>query len=478
MKIRFKFIAWLSAILVVFGVIFNLSIRYILIFRMETSINNALKQVMYSTREAIKYRLLASDLEYKEDSLIKEGSNLTKYISSNFQCLIEMRDTSGNVIMKNIGENFDEVLDSGSKSANEGDAVVNLKYTDNTLYGVLSYPIFINGYNLGTLNVIKDYKEIYSENNITLMFITLIEIVTFLLIFILSFFIISKVTKPIIKLTDGVKRVGDGDYDFSIKLVGNDEVAVLSKEFISMKDKIREQISTIRSEKEKVEILEKARKGFFDNVTHEIKTPLTAISGYAEMLRDEMIQDEAFNKRAIDRIYLESERLHNLILDLIEVSKGLSYTKEEVREIDIGNLLIEICEDMGIKAEKYSIEIISDVSYGEILGQSNRIRELIINIVDNGIKYSKPYENIYVRGNILEENYILEVESISGIIPSQVYDYIFDPFIKSNRYTDGESRGLGLYLCNEIVKDHNGNIKVINGERVIVKVSLPIKLEN
>ncbi|MEG2288844.1 MAG: HAMP domain-containing sensor histidine kinase [Clostridium sp.] len=478
MKIRFKFILGISSILMISGLILNLSIRYILILRMETSINNSLKQIMYSTRESIKYRLLATDLEYEEDRLSKDSNYLEKYISSNFQCLMEIRNNDGSIIIGNTTESFNDILISGSKTAESGSAVVNLKYENNTVYGVLSYPIFINGDKLGILSIVKDYKEIYSDNGNTLLFITIIEVGVFVLIFILSFLIISRVTKPIIKLTEGVKKVGDGDYNFSIKLDGNDEVSILSREFINMKEKIREQIETIRGEKEKVEVLEKARKVFFDNVTHEIKTPLTAISGYAEMLKDEMIQDEAFNKRAIERIYLESERLHSLILNLIRISKGLSYTNEEIREVQVGNLLIEICEDMSIKASKYSLQIISNISDGVIIGQSNRIRELFINLIDNGIKYSKPNFNIYVRGKILKGKYELEIESESGIIPTEIYNHIFEPFVKSNKYSEIESRGLGLYLCNEIVKDHYGSIDIENGEKIIVKVKIPIKIEN
>ncbi|MEG2411412.1 MAG: HAMP domain-containing sensor histidine kinase [Clostridium sp.] len=433
---------------------------------------------MYSTRESIKYRLLATDLEYEEDRLSKDSNYLEKYISSNFQCLMEIRNNDGSIIIGNTTESFNDILISGSKTAESGSAVVNLKYENNTVYGVLSYPIFINGDKLGILSIVKDYKEIYSDNGNTLLFITIIEVGVFVLIFILSFLIISRVTKPIIKLTEGVKKVGDGDYNFSIKLDGNDEVSILSREFINMKEKIREQIETIRGEKEKVEVLEKARKVFFDNVTHEIKTPLTAISGYAEMLKDEMIQDEAFNKRAIERIYLESERLHSLILNLIRISKGLSYTNEEIREVQVGNLLIEICEDMSIKASKYSLQIISNISDGVIIGQSNRIRELFINLIDNGIKYSKPNFNIYVRGKILKGKYELEIESESGIIPTEIYNHIFEPFVKSNKYSEIESRGLGLYLCNEIVKDHYGSIDIENGEKIIVKVKIPIKIEN
>jgi len=477
MNIRVKFIFSIISIIITFGVILNLSIRHILIIRMETSIGNSLNEIMYSTREAIKYRLLATDLEYEKDSLVKESNYLKRYISSNFQCTVEISDTDGKILSENVDESFREILDSGNKNAESGAAIVNLKYEDKKLYGILSYPIFVNEDNLGALSIIKDYSEVYGENNRMLLFITVVEVIILFFIFSLCFFIITKVTKPIITLTEGVKKVGQGDYSFYIDAHGNDEIAILSREFNSMKEKIKEQINTIKEEKQKVEKLEKSRKAFFDNVTHEMKTPLTAISGYAEMINDGMVKDEAFKKRAIERIYLESERLHHLIIELIEISKGLSYNTEEFKDIRIDKLIDEISDDMSIKAQKYSMEIINNLESGIVSAQCNRIRELIINLIDNGIKYSKSQESLYINGKVEEKKYILEVESMSGIIPKEIYDHIFEPFIKSNKFSESESRGLGLYLCSEIIKDHRGSIDIINREKITVRVEMPLSIK-
>ena len=477
MKIRVKFIFSILSIIITFGIILNLSIRHILIIRMETSIGNSLNEIMYSTREAIKYRLLATDLEYEKDSLVKESNYLNRYISSNFQCTVEISDTDGKILSENVDESFRELLNSGNKNAGSGAAIVNLKYEDKKLYGILSYPIFVNEDNLGVLSIIKDYSEVYGENNRMLLFITVVEGIILFFIFSLCFFIITKVTKPIITLTEGVKKVGQGDYSFYIYAHGNDEIAILSREFNSMKEKIKEQINTIKEEKHKVEKLEKSRKAFFDNVTHEMKTPLTAISGYAEMINDGMVKDEAFKKRAIERIYLESERLHHLIIELIEISKGLSYTTEEFKDIRIDKLIDEISDDMSIKAKKHSMKIIRNLESGVVSAQCNRIRELIINLIDNGIKYSKLQESLYINGKIEGKKYILEVESMSGVIPKEIYDHIFEAFIKSNKFSESESRGLGLYLCSEIIKDHGGSIDIINGEKVTVRVDMPLSIK-
>ncbi len=240
-----------------------------------------------------------------------------------------------------------------------------------------------------------------------------------------------------------------------------------------MRDKIKEQIETIESEKRKVYKLEKGRREFFNSVTHELKTPLTAISGYAELLLTGMVQDEDFDKRAIERIYSESDRLHKLVLELIDVSKGMYVIKEELRDVDMKELISQSCNDMNIKANKYSLKIIQNISEGIVKVQQDKIRQVLINIIDNAIKYSSGGNEIYVNSFILDDKYVIEVINHSDPIPNEIFNNIFEPFIKSNN-DNKDSRGLGLYLCNEIIKEHEGEITIENGPLVKVKIDLMI----
>ena len=295
----------------------------------------------------------------------------------------------------------------------------------------------------------------------------------FLSIFLIAYFIVSKIINPIVLLTKGVKRIENGDYNFHISIKGNDEVSILSKEFIIMKDQIQSQIDTINKEKEKVEILEKHRKEFFDNVTHELKTPLTAITGYAEMLKDNMIEDIAFRDRAIERIYLESQRITGMVLDLINISKGNSHITEAFIICNIKKLISDTTKDMQIKANKYNIKIEADLLDHNLLVQKNRIEQLFINLLDNAIKYSTN-NIIKISSYISDNNYIIEIINYSTPIPQNIYDNIFNPFVKTTTSYDESSSGLGLYISKEIITDHNGTISIINGDIIIVKISLPL----
>ena len=472
MKIKYKITVGILVILIILGMIMNFSISSILKRDMECNITNSLEEIMKSTREAIKYRLTIDPSVNKKKLLLQEAEYLNNYISLNYESNSKIIGLDNQVYISNINNDINNVENLFLRAV-EGEVVVNLNYTDKGLDGYLTYLIFINRESLGVLHLEKNFDDIYIQYQKTLTFMRIIVIVIFLFILILSYLIASKVTYPITLLIKGIKDVGDGNYGDPILYKGNDEIAIVTKEFNNMNSKIQQQITTIKSEKEKVETLENSRKQFFDNVTHEIKTPLTAIIGYAEMIKDNIVDSEEFKQKSIERIYSESRRLNLLVLDLINISKGLSAVNENKVNIDVSNVLNQICDDMQIKANKYGININRNINDGFIYGRVNKIRELIINILDNAIKYLRNSNEIYIKSEVKENYYNIQVINSAEIIPEEIYKSIFEPFIRNNNYKDEDSRGLGLYLCSEIVKDHDGEISIDNGEQVIVNIKLP-----
>ncbi|AVQ47635.1 sensor histidine kinase [Clostridium botulinum] len=473
MKIRYKFITGLIFILIVSMVVMNVAITNVLNSNMENGINNFLKQVMNSTHEYIKYTIVTNSTKDKKEALVEEGNYIIKHISLNYECKCDIRDINYKLIEGNVPEEFRSITKKSKKIVMDGKAVVDLKYKNNGVDAMLTYPIYIDNKYMGIVSIVKNYDTEYRNYKNTINIINIIELGTFIVIFIFLFLRTNKITGPITELTDAIKKLGYGDYDIYIAEHGKDEVAILAREFINMRDKIKEQIETIESEKNKVYKLEQGRKEFFNSVTHELKTPLTAISGYAELLLTGMVQDEEFDKRAIERIYSESDRLHNLVLELIDVSKGMCVIEEELKYIDIKELIIQCCNDMNIKANKYSLKIIQNINEGTVKAQQDKIRQVLINIIDNAIKYSYEGNEIYVNSYILDNKYIIEVINNSNPIPDEIFNNIFEPFIKSNN-DNKDSRGLGLYLCNEIIKEHNGEITIENGSLIKVKITLII----
>lgn len=475
MKLRYKFISGLIFILIFSVVFMNIAITKALRSNMENSISNSLKQIMYSTQEYIRYKLEVNSTNDKKLTLRnEEGYYIVKYISLNYECQCSLLDLNYEPMEGNISNENNIISENSNKAAAQGKAVVDLNYTESGIDTGLAYPIYFNDEYIGIVNIAKSYDSEYKSYSRTLKIINIIEIGIFLVIFVFLFIRTTKITEPITKLTEATKKFSIGEYNIDVNQKGKDEVAILSREFAMMGNKIKEQIEAINAEKAKVDMMEKSRREFFNSVTHELKTPLTAISGYAQLLLSDMVRDKDFHKRALERIYAESERLYNLVLDLIDVSKGLYTANEDFTEVDIKKLITQICTDMNFKAKRYSLNIVNNLCEGTVKVQESKIRQVIINVLDNAIKYSTNGKDIYVNSSISDNKYIIEIVNTSTPIPQDIYENIFEPFVKSKSNSTADSRGMGLFLCKEILNDHDGEISIKNGEIIKVTIALNI----
>lgn len=474
MKLKYKFTLIITITLIFLGLSLNLSVRKILKNNLEHSIINSLKEVMKSSRESIKYTLSVRDYVLKDKALLQEANYLIEYISLNYESSLEICDVNGELISTNIDTTPIE-FKNNLPEVKDGKTIANVKYTNNTLTGIISYPLIINKSYIGIINLTKDYTSLLIDYRKATNTLTLIEAILIIITFIISYKVIKKITDPIEVLTSASKKLGEGNYDININTVGNDEISILSKEFINMKSKIQEQILDIESEKEKVEKLDISRKIFFDTVTHELKTPLTSIIGYSEMILENVVDDEDFKLRAINRIHSESERLNTLVLEIIKISKGLSSINDIYESIDISELIHQVISDLNIKAKKYSLTINSKVSDSTLKLKPNKIKEVLINVLDNAIKYSIKDSIINLNSYIMNNSYVIEISNFTeSPIADEIYQHIFEPFVKSKISKDEYSTGLGLYLCNEIIKDHNGSIILENGNEIKVIITLPL----
>ncbi|MBS5308248.1 sensor histidine kinase [Clostridium sp.] len=477
MKIKFKFTLIITLTIVLLGISLNISVRKILKDNMESTVTSSLKEIMKSTRESVKYTLSVRNYLYKDKALSQESKYLIEYISINYDSNLQICDIDGNVLASNL-EKANPEFTENLTDIKSGKTIVDIKYNNQNLIGMLSYPIIINESYIGIINLTKDYTYLYSDYMKATSILTLIEISLIIFIFAISYRLTNKIVSPIEKLTSASKELSVGNYDINIDINAkkNDEISILSREFINMKSKIQEQILDIEKEKEKVEKLALSRKIFFDTVTHELKTPLTSIIGYSEMILENVVDDEEFKYRAIDRIHSESERLNTLVLEIIKISKGLSSIKDTYEYTEISKIINQTISDLSIKAEKYNLKLNSNISKETVHFKPNKIKEVLINVLDNAIKYSSKDSIITISSYTSDDKYTIEITNfVENPIPEYVYNHIFEPFTKSNSSNDEYSTGLGLYLCNEIIKDHNGSISIVNGNEIKVKLTLPLE---
>ncbi|MCH5139113.1 HAMP domain-containing protein, partial [Clostridiaceae bacterium UIB06] len=330
----------------------------------------------------------ASSKDIASSLSTKTGNRVILY-SYDGKFLADSANANGQVLNyedidnKSIYSNEDLKLSISNKSA-----FTILPVKDKYLV-VFSCPIINNKKSIGIIRSVMDYSEIFSSSKNLLKLTNSFVLLVFGGIFLFVVLLATKITIPILKLSKVIKEVAKGNFDEDININSKDEIEELSLNFIKMKDTLKIQIETIQNDRDDLKRISNHRKVFFDNMTHEMKTPLTIISGYSQILLKQNFSDKEFAIKSIKKINAESERMHNMVIELLEISKVESNIASDINEeVNLSQIIASACNDMKIRADKYEIHIENTIDEAvTVLGSGNELRRVIINIIDNAIKY-------------------------------------------------------------------------------------------
>lgn len=220
--------------------------------------------------------------------------------------------------------------------------------------------------------------------------------------------------------------------------------------------------------------LENMRSQFVANVSHELKTPLTSIKGFAETLR--YVEDDATRKKFLYIINKEAERLSRLINDILVLSKIESESIGEEEEFYPNNEIEDVIHMVKALAESKNINVVLQQTNTNLLyGDKDRFLQLVLNLVENGIKYSNPGSTVTVRSYSENNYYVLEVEDNGIGIPKEDLPRIFERFYRVDKARKSGGTGLGLAIVKHIVKCFNGDIQIKSELGVGSKFTVKIK---
>lgn len=488
LSIKYKFLIGFLLIFILSFFTLNLFLNNVIYKNDENIINNDMTHLQKYSREYIKQLFLINN--FKESSLKENGKSIVEELAKNFVINVALYDTKGNFIYEGIAENGPFInLNSEESTLLKLSSIDDLKmamdnksaYKINKINGKaiinFSYPLYINGHFYGIIRLTRDYTDLFKSSNHILTLLSYFTLILFVLIFLFAFAISNKIIKPILKLSKALNEVSMGNYDVYIKGETGDEIDSLINSFDEMKSKIKEQIETITEEKEKVLKLEKTRREFFNNVTHELKTPLTTISGYAQIIGEDDFNDKDFLKKAARKIGSESKRLHNMVVSLIEISKKNTIINKKVyHNIDLKPLIRSISDDMKLKADKYNMKIALFLKDNLIVyGNENELKEVFINVIDNAIKYGVNQSTITIDGRLEEKFASIIVTNMISDIDDDILKKAFKPFYRGDIKNEKGSSGLGLYISKTIIEEHNGIIKMAKeDDRVKMIIKIPI----
>ena len=205
----------------------------------------------------------------------------------------------------------------------------------------------------------------------------------------------------------------------------------------------------------------KMRQEFFSNVSHELKTPITSIRGYSELLETGVINDEQATKKALEKIHTEVNNMSNLINDILMISRLENKDIDVIKHpVHIEALISEILDTMKVEIDKRKLTVYKDINDIIYLSNHQHMYQLLSNLITNAIKYNKKSGSITIKVYEVEYNIIIEVSDTGRGISKIDQGRVFERFFRCDEGRDKETggTGLGLAIVKHIVQYYQGNI--------------------
>jgi Signal transduction histidine kinase len=317
----------------------------------------------------------------------------------------------------------------------------------------------------GTIFIITSAKIMIPQLK-SLLYEAIISVVLILLITsaILTTWIYRGVTRPLRKLKVATQNIKEGNLDFVIEENADDEIGKLCVDFEEMRKRLKMTAEErLKDDQESKELI--------SNISHDLKTPITAVKGYVEGIMDGVADSPEKMDRYIRTIYNKANEMDRLINELTFYSKidtnRMPYT---FSKINITNYFEDCIEELGLDLEAKNVEL-AYFNYTEentmIIADAEQLKRVINNIVNNSVKYrdkKKGYINIRIKdvGDFIQ----VEIEDNGKGIGQKELAYIFDRFYRTDtsRNSAQGGSGIGLSIVKKIIDDHGGKIWVTSKE--------------
>ena len=300
-----------------------------------------------------------------------------------------------------------------------------------------------------------------SSSQVKLMAKDMILTATIILVFTalsVGLWIYRSIAVPLVKLRKATQNIKEGNLDFVLEVEGKDEFSQLCQDFEEMRKRLKE------STEEKI-LMDKENKELISNISHDLKTPITAVKGYVEGIMDGVADTPEKMNRYVRTIYNKTNEMDHLINELTFYSKidtnRIPYT---FSKLNVEDYFSDCAEELGLEMETKGIELVY-ANYVEkdvqVIADGEQIRRVIHNIVSNAIKYmEKPKGIIQLRVKDVGDFIQVEIEDNGKGIAAKDLPYIFDRFYRTDVFRNSSKggSGIGLSIVKKIMEDHGGKV--------------------
>ena len=275
---------------------------------------------------------------------------------------------------------------------------------------------------------------------------------------VVGLWVYRSIAVPLVKLKKATQNIKEGNLDFVLDVEGKDEFSELCQDFEEMRRRLKE--ST-----EEKSLIEKENRELISNISHDLKTPITAVKGYVEGIMDGVADTPEKMDRYVRTIYNKTNEMDHLINELTFYSKidtnRIPYT---FSKLNVEDYFEDCSEEVGLEIETRGIELVY-ANYVEkdvmVIADGEQIRRVIHNIISNAIKYmDKPKGIIQIRIKDVGDFIQIEIEDNGKGIGPKDLPYIFDRFYRTDvsRNSSKGGSGIGLSIVKKILEDHGGKV--------------------
>jgi len=296
--------------------------------------------------------------------------------------------------------------------------------------------------------------------------------IALLVSFSLGLILLYMLTRGIRKIQSGVQSFESGDYQSRIATSGNDEMAQLAASINSMADTIMRNMDDLKQ-------VDELRRELIANVSHDLRSPMAVIHGFVEtymMKKDTLSQEE--QKKYLEAILINSEKLRKLVSDLFELSK-LEAKQIAIKQEPyiVNEMLFEMCEQFAVIARNKGISMKGEIppKMPLIYIDSALISRALHNLLDNAINYTGTGGAIKLVAKVDQEHVHIQISNTGAGISENDIPHIFDRYYKASNQKTQQSTGLGLAIAKRIITLHDGDIHVksLPGIETTFSIQLP-----
>lgn len=380
---------------------------------------------------------------------------------------VQILDNSGILLFDSLASDIiGNTLESPDvKSAIEGKQNSTKYKRESTGESVLSlsYPLVSNNQQVGIIRLTSSMEKVDNRISDDTFWYVIFGILVSLAALIVSFFAASSFVKPINDLIEVSEKLASGDYTAKAYIRGNNEITELA--------------NTLNNLSENIIIREDMKNDFISSVSHELRTPLTSIKGWAITLQaPEMQKNEDMMSQGLKIIEDEGDRLSMMVEDLLDFSRlSSSSFKYDKEKLDIVELSKQVHTQLFPRTQSQNITFNFVTVYKEIpvFADKNRMKEVLINIIDNAIKFTSENGQIDLIIDQEDGNVLITVKDNGEGIKEDEIAFVASKFYKGS--SSKSQTGLGLSICEEIAKAHGGKlvIKSKYGVGTSVTVQIP-----